>query len=123
MLTAVKVVNWIAIAIWVLDRAPLAVPELVAVLPYAVALYAFRTGRTEGERWGATAVNAAAVLYYTWTLLSGLVGDNPQDLYGIAVFLAYNILPCILNAIVLAWDVFAAPVAPEPGRRHCRGGW
>jgi len=123
VLTAVKVVNWIAIAIWVLNLAPVAAQELVAVLPYAIALYAFRSGRTERERWAATAINALAVLYYTWVLMSGLAGDNPRDLYGIATFLAYNILPCILNAIVLAGEFFSPPDTTLPGSTHCRGGW
>ena len=123
MLIGVKIVNWLAIALLVVERAPIVMPTLVAALPYGLALYAFRSDRTERERWGAAAVNIIGVLYYSWYTLANVMGSDPAGLYGIAVFLAFNVLPCMLNTVFLVREFISAPDLPPPHETHSRGNW
>lgn len=123
MLTGVKVVNWLAIALLTIEWAPIVVPTLVAVLPYALTLFALRRDRSEQERWGAAAVNVTALAYYSWFVLSNLMGADPGGFYDTAIFMAFNVLPCILNTVFLVREFFSAPEIPAPHETHSRGNW
>ena len=123
MLIAIQALNWSIVALLVFERAPIAVPTLIAALPIALALNAFRSRRSDSEKWGAVAVNAVAALYYAWVALSSLLGANPIGLYEFAIFFTCNILPCMLNALYLGREFFMAPETPEPRETHSRGFW
>jgi len=123
VLIAIQALNWSIVALLVFERAPIVVPTLIAVLPIALALNAFRSHRSDREKWGAVAVNAVGALYYAWVALSNLFGANPTGLYEFATFFACNILPCLLNAVYLGREFFMTPDIPAPRETHSRGNW
>ncbi len=123
MLIAAKVLDWLAVALWIVGRAPTVVPWEMAVLPYAMALIAFRKDATSTEKWTALAANAIAVAYYTWVLLDDVVSDDPSPLWAISVFVAYNIVPCTINTMVLYRIFVWASDETEPSSTHPPAGW
>lgn len=119
----VQALNWAIVALLVAERVPLAVPTLIAVLPIALALNAFRSHRSAKEKWGAVAANAIGALYYSWVALSSLFGANPDGLIEFATFFTCNILPCLLNTVYLGREIFMAPETLPPREIHSRGNW
>lgn len=123
MLIAVKVLNWAAIALFLVGRAPAVLEGFLALLPYAMVLLALRKDATDFEKWGALAANAITVAVAAWVILEDAGAEDPSPLWQVAIIMAYNIVPCVINLVVLLQVFIWQSDEPEPSRRPPPADW